>query len=411
VTSTFAPLRHRSFALFWSGAFVSNIGTWMETVALGYYVTETTQAAAWAGAIAAAGFLPTAFLGPVGGALADRFPRKAILLTTTLVQVAVAAAVATLVATGHAPPWALAALALAAGSAAAIGFPAYQAVLPDLVPPEDLVGAIGLGSAQWNLGRIVGPLLAGAVIAVSSIAAALYLNAVSFLAVVVVLLLIRLPGPRPEAAERGLLGAIADGARFVRSEPGLWLTVRTMSVVTLLAAPFIALLPAMAVKVLDGNEVTAALLVAAQGVGAVAVALSLGRLVARFGIRRMLGGFVAGLPVGLALYGAAPGLALMLPALVLLGGLYLGCLSSFTTVAQQRAPAALRGRVLALNTVVLGLLYPLGSLVQGRLADRVGLRAVTIGAALVLAAVIAAVHLLRPGFTRPLDRPVLTDAA
>jgi MFS family permease len=405
VPSSFAPLRHRPFALFWAGAFVSNIGTWMETVALGYYVADVTRQAAWTAVIAAAAFLPTAVLGPIGGALADRFPRKGILLVTTVVQAVLAGAVAVLVATGGATPALIALIVLATGCATAIGFPAYQAILPDLVPPEDLVAAIGLGSAQWNLGRIIGPLAAGGVIALAGVPTALAVNAVSFLAVVGVLLVLTLPRPRPDARDVSVFRSVVEGARFVWREPGLRVTIIVMCAVTFLAAPFIALLPAMAVKVLDGGEVTTAVLVAAQGVGAVVTALSLGSLVSRYGIRRVLTGFVTLLPLGLALYGLSPSVVTMVAALVVLGGLYLGCLSSFTTVAQQRSPGWLRGRVLAINTVVLGSLYPLGSVVQGRMADAVGLRAVTVGSAAVLAALVVTIRLVRPGFTQPIGVP------
>ena len=199
---SFAPFRHRAFALFWSGAFVSNIGTWMETVAFGVYVTSRTGQAVWPGIVAAATFVPTAFLGPVGGALADRMPRKVILLTTTGVQMFFAGLITTLTIVGNPAPIVIVLVAFGSGCAAAIGFPAYQAMIPDLVPIEDLPGAIALGSAQWNLGRVIGPLLAGITITLGGIPWALGANTVSFFAVIVVLLLITLPRPAADARVR-----------------------------------------------------------------------------------------------------------------------------------------------------------------------------------------------------------------
>ncbi|MEN9595034.1 MAG: hypothetical protein RLY23_1517, partial [Actinomycetota bacterium] len=180
-----APLRHRRFALMWFGAFVSNIGTWMETVGVGILVTETTGQATWTGVVAAAGFVPAAVLGPVGGALADRLERKKLLMITTTIQTLLAALLTTLAATGAPSPLVVTLIVFASGCASAIGFPTYQSVLPDLVPPEDLVGAIALSSAQWNLGRVIGPALAGIVIGFGGYAWAFSINTISFAAVFV----------------------------------------------------------------------------------------------------------------------------------------------------------------------------------------------------------------------------------
>jgi MFS family permease len=405
-----APFRHRDFALFWTGAFVSNVGTWMETVALGYYVADQTRQAAWSAVIAAAGFVPTAVLGPVGGALADRYPRRRIIIGTTAVMAALAAVLAGLVAADRATPVVIAVLTLGTGCVAAIGFPAYLATIPDLVPEDELPAATGLGSAQFNLGRIIGPVAAAAVISLGGVSTALVVNAVSFLAVIAAVGVIRLPLPRPDAVAVPMREAIPEGARFVRQEPGLRATFVLMCTNTLLAAPFIALIPAMAVKVLDGDETTTSILVTAQGVGAVTAGFTVGAIARRLGQRGQMVTAMSLMPVALALYGLAPTIWVMAPALAVLGALYLGALNSFTTVAQLRSPARLRGRVLAVNNAVLGALYPLGALVQGRLGDIVGLRTITVAAAVVLALVLLAGRALRPGFTRPLDHPALVPA-
>ncbi|MEO7398658.1 MAG: MFS transporter, partial [Ilumatobacteraceae bacterium] len=174
-SASFAPFRHRAYLLVWIGAMISNVGTWMETTALSYYVADTS-AASWSGVVAAAGFLPTALLSPVGGAWADRFDRRKILIVANLYSALVAVAVALLVSTGHATPLLLALFALLAGCGHALGFPAFQATLPDLVPPEQLVAAIGLSSTQWNLGRIIGPTAAGVAIWAGGVPAALWCN-------------------------------------------------------------------------------------------------------------------------------------------------------------------------------------------------------------------------------------------
>ncbi|HEX5616331.1 MAG TPA: MFS transporter [Acidimicrobiia bacterium] len=404
-----APFRHRTFAMFWTGAFVSNIGTWMETVAIGAYVTDLTGRAAWTGAVAAAGFVPIAVLSPVGGALADRLPRKAVLLTTTFVQLALAALLTVLFVLGEPSAPIVTLVVFGSGIASSIGFPAYQALLPDLVPAEDLPGAIGLSSAQWNLGRVIGPALAGIVIYYGSYAWALGVNAVSFLAVVAVLLTLTLPRPERPPDGEGLFASIRDGVRFVRREPGLRAMVTVMCVNTLLAAPFIALVPAMAIKVLDAGNAGVSVLVTAQGIGAVAMGVALGGLTATHGSRRVLMRALWCLPVALVAYAYAPNLALSALGLVFVGALYLAAFSTFTTIAQTRAPTRLRGRVLSVNMVVLGVLYPVGSLIQGRLADAIGLRLTTALAGVVMAATLFVMRVLRPDAADALDAPLAAE--
>ena len=410
---SFAPFKHPAYARVWTGAFVSNIGTWMESIALGIYVTKHTNQAAWTGTVAAAAFLPIAFLSPIGGALADRYPRRLLLILTSLFQTALAALLMVFFIVGHPSAPTITLIALGNGVAAALGFPSFQAMLPDLVPREDLPGAIALSSAQYNLGRVVGPAIAGIVIAIGGTANgstrgfawAEAANAVSFLAVVIVLLTVHLPPPSAAARAEKFFRSIADGFRYVRREPGLRVTALAMCLNTFLAAPFIALIPAMAIKVLDSGSGGTAVLITAQGIGAVLMAFSLGTLVERNGPRRVLTTLMATLPIALAAYAAAPTLAISAVTLFVVGLLYLGALSSFTTIAQLRVPAEIRGRVLAVFTVILGSLYPLGSILQGKIADHVGLRVTTFGSAALMALVMLVTRLVRPGITAAIDAP------
>jgi MFS family permease len=404
-----APLRHRSFALLWAGAFTSNIGTWMETVGVGILVTTTTHRAGWTGLVAAAAFVPNAVLGPLGGALADRLRRKRVLLTATTVQTVLAGTLTMLAATDNAHPGVVTLIVLASGCAMALGFPAYQALLPDLVPRADLPGAVALSSAQWNLGRVIGPALAGVVIGFGGFEWAFGINTLSFLAVIAVVASLRLPPPAP-VREASIIAAIRAGAHFARTEPGLRVVIAYMALNSLLAAPFIALVPAVALKVFGNGEFGTSLLVTAQGVGAVLMGLSLGPLFDRFGSRRVLLGVLGGLPIALVAYAAAPNLAVGVVTIFVVGFLYLGALSSFTTIAQLRSPTELRGRVMSLLMVLLGTLYPLGSVLQGAVADRVGLRVTTAGAGLIMAAALLAVRLLRPDLARALDEPTAEPA-
>jgi MFS family permease len=401
-----APLRHPAYARLWTGAFVSNIGTWMETLALGLYVQKNTGQAAWTGTIAAAGFVPIALFGPIGGALADRFPRKLLLMATTFVQMGLATLLTVLFAIGNPSPLALTVIVFGNGICAGLGFPAFQAILPDLVPVEDLPGAIALSSAQYNLGRVVGPALAGVVISLGGYAWAEGVNALSFFAVVAVLLTLTLPKPGEHARDEKIFRSIVHGFQFVRRDPGLRINASAMCLNTFLAAPFIALVPAMAVDVLDNRGLGTAVLITVQGIGAVTMALMLGGLVLRFGVRRLLVGLMVSLPFALTAYAFAPVLLVSALTIFFVGALYLGALSTFSTIAQLRAPAAIRGRVLAVNTMILGSLYPLGAVIQGKIADNIGLRETTFGAAALMLVVLGVTRVVRPGVTRALDVPL-----
>ncbi len=403
---SFAPLRHKAYARLWTGAFVSNIGTWMESIALGIYVQKHTGQAAWTGTVAAAAFLPIAFFSPIGGALADRYPRRVLMITTSLVQTALASLLTVLFVIGNPSAPTITLIALGNGVCAALGFPSFQAMLPDLVPVEDLAGAIALSSAQYNLGRVIGPVIAGVVISIGGYAWAEGINALSFLAVVAVMLTLTLPPPSAHARAEKFLRSIADGFRYVRREPGLRVTALAMCVNTFFAAPFIALVPTMALEGVAQRIWWNRSAHHRAGIGAVLMAFSLGSLVERYTARRVLMTLMSTLPIALVAYGSAPTLALSALALFVVGMLYLGALSSFTTIAQLRVPPEIRGRVLAVFTVILGALYPLGSIIQGKVADHIGLRETTIGSAVIMMVILLVTRLVRPGISAAIDEPV-----
>jgi MFS family permease len=399
------PLRHRDFALVWTAALVSNVGSWMQIVAVGVLVTLDTGKAGWTGVVAAAAFLPQGLLSPVGGAMADRHDRRRWLLLTTVGETAFAAALTVLAATGNAAPVPVTLLVLGGGAMTAIGLPAYQAMLPDLVGRDDLLGAISLSSAQWNLGRVVGPALAAVAIAVGSYTWAFGINAASFGAVIVALLLVRFrPGTRPR--EQGaLLSRIASGARAAVAEPGCRTAIILIAVVALLASPFIALVPAMAIKLFHREASGTAVLVTAQGIGAVIGALALTPVAARVGRGRLLLADLVLLPVLLALYGSAPTFIVATAALLLVGAAYIGALAGLNTVVQLRAPEPLRGRVLSFFMLALGVIYPLGAIVQGTVADSIGLRTVVVGTAALLLVALVGFYIWRPNLAASLDDP------
>jgi MFS family permease len=396
------PLRSRNFALLWSAALVSNVGSWMQAVALGILVTARTHNPLWTGLVAAAAFIPNGLLAPIGGALADRLDRRRWLLVTTLAETAIAASLAVLAATGHDAPALVVVMAFLGGSAAALGFPAYQAMLPDLVGRrEDLLAAVSLSSAQFNLGRVIGPALAGVVLAFGSYALTFALNALSFGAVVVALLLIVLPASAHRGESKGILHRIAEGARVAAREPGCRSAIGLIAVVALLASPFIALVPAMAIDALKlgpghRGSIGTAVLVTAQGIGAVAGALTIPSLARRIGRGRQVAAALFAVPALLLLYAFSPSLPWAACSLFLVGAAYIGVLSGLNTVVQLRAPEWARGRILSLFMLFLGICYPIGAVVQGAVGSHIGVRTVTAAAAGLLFVVLATIALVRP---------------
>ena len=416
--ASFRPLRNRDFALLFSASLVSNIGTWMETVAVGALVTGLTGKAVWAALVAAATFLPIGVLSPVGGALADRVDRRRFLIATNSFEAGLAAVLTVLAATGNAKPVYVVAVVFCEGCSSALRMPFQQAILPDLVPEEDLFGAVAIGSAPWNFGRIIGPALAALVIAAFSFKAAFAVNSVSFLAVIIVLALLRLPQPKGRGSPGGLLTQIRAGAAGMWAEPGCRAAVLLIAVAALFVSPFIALVPAEARLLVrhraSGRGLsglaearaiarTTGTLVTAQGIGAVAGALALAPLAERLGQRPLVLGALVATPVCLVAYAATSSTAVATAAIAALGVAYIGVLSGLSAVVQLRAAPALRGRILSFFFMALGVIYPVGALAQGALADTIGLHAVTVGAALGMLAVLAVLATAQPSTVRSLE--------
>src|SRR5258706_13822060 len=366
-SASFAPFNSRNFTSMWIGALLSNVGTWMEAVGLSYYVAHTTGKPSWSALVGAAGFLPNGVLGPIGSAMADRWSRRRILSIGSALSAIVAAILAVWVGGGTATPLGIAALAFVAGCIGAFTFPAFQSILPDLVDREHLVAGVGLSNAQWNLGRIIGPSLAAIAISIGGIGAALWCNAASFFSVIVAVALVKVP--HRIGARRQVCRAPADGVRFLVAHP----VMRRMLVVMVLsigiASPFIAFVSLMATDIFHGDARSTSVLVTAQGIGAVTAAFTLGSVTKRFGVSVVMFGAVGLLCPALVAYGLAPKLWLAATMLTLVGLCYGYAFTSFASVAQHAAPDDMRGRVLAVNFLVLGIMFPVGTLIQGQIAD------------------------------------------
>lgn len=416
--ASFRPLRHRNFALFFWANLVSNVGTWMQTVAVGALVTARTGKASWAALVAAAVFLPVGLLSPIGGALADRLDRRRWLAVGNLLEAALAAILVVLSATGRASPAAVTFVVFLAGCVLALLIPFQQAMVPDLVPEEDVLGAAALGSAQYNLGRVLGPALAAVVIAVSSYTWTFAINAVSFFAVVAALMSMRLVHQAKGEKTTGLWSQIRGGMRAARGEPSCRAAIGLIALSAFLAAPFIALIPAKALLLASGDKATGTAtgaLTTAQGVGAVIGALMLAPLAERFGRQKVVVFDLVAAPVALCLYAVSPSVITAVLALGLVGATYIGILSGLNTVVQLRAPTEYRARVLGLYLMALGVIYPIGALVQGAVADATTLADATIGAAVIMILAVGALALFSPATLRALGEtpaePAVTEGS
>jgi MFS family permease len=348
--------------------------------------------------------LPNGLLAPLGGALADRLDRRRWLILTTIAEAAFAGALAALAFTGHELPWLLSVVAFLGGTASAIGFPTYQAMLPDLVDKKDLLAAVSLSSAQFNLGRVIGPALAGVALVAGSAGWAFTANAISFGAVVLALLLVRLPAQVRPAGE-GIVSRMKEGARLASRIPGCRSPIVLIAIVALIGSPFIALVPAVAIEEFHKQAGGTSVLVTAQGVGAVAGALLLAPLAHSVGRAKLVTTALFALPVALVLYGAAPSFAFAVAAIVVVGACYIGVLSGLNTVVQVHAPPEARGRILGLYMLALGTIYPIGALAEGQLADLQGIRAVTAGSGVVLLVTLIVVAAAAPAILRGLGDP------
>jgi MFS family permease len=399
-SASFAPLRHRSFTLSLTSSFVSSTGTWMQTVALGVYLTETTHDALWLGLLTVCAWAPALIGAPLGGVIADRVLRQRWIQANNFIMALSASALATAALSHHLTPQLACYLAIVEGLCGSSSWAAWQSLLPDLVNRDEVLAAVSLSSAQFNLGRIIGPLLAGLTLAVASPGVCFAINAASFVFVVVMFSFVRTPTRPKQTTSIRLWFETKQGALRAGSVKGCRYPIIAIGTVALIASPFIALVPAMAIQTLHSGRVGVAWLVAAQGVGAVIGAVTLPGVARRTSRIAVLRGSLATIAVALALYGIAHTLAFAVGALVLLGGAYVGALTGLNTSVQLHAPKSERSRILSLYNLSLSLFYPVGALVQAAFAREWGVRPVTVTDAVLLALVLGIVTLWRPDFWR-----------
>jgi MFS family permease len=365
-------LNHRDFRVFWSGQLVSLVGTWMQSVAQSWLVLQLSDSPLKLGLIGTFQFAPVLLFSVVAGAIADRLPKRRLLLVTQTALCLQALTLTELVWTGRVRYWHVAVLALLLGCANVIDMPTRQAFVIEMVGRGDLVNAVALNSAAFNGARIVGPAVAGLLIARFGLAPAFLLNGLSFLVVIGALLLVHVEGaPRPRA--RTTVGdEVMEGLRYALGTPQIMLMLSLVLIVSLFVFNFTVFVPLLTRSVLHLGAEGFGFLMAALGVGAVTGALSLATLGGRQTPLRAI--FLAGVLSCAALL-ALSATVLFQEAVVLLflTGFYsIVFIASCNTTLQLTTPDELRGRVMSLHTLMFGGVFPLGAFMTGALAEAFG---------------------------------------
>ena len=369
VQQTFAALRYRNYRLWFSGQLVSLFGTWMQTTAQGYLVFQLTQSPAYLGYVGFAAGVPAWLFTLYGGVIADRMPRRTLMLITQTAMMILAFVLAGLVFAGLVRPWQIVTLAFLLGVANAFDGPARLAFVVELVDREDLTNAIALNATMFNLATATGPAMAGLTYALIGPAWCFMLNGMSFLAVIWALLRMKLPPPKPAAKRASTWADLGEGVRYIVREPAIRTLIGLVGMTSMFGISFATLFPAWAVNVLGGDATTNGLLQSARGLGALLSALmlaSLGRF--RFkGKLLTLGTFA--FPLLLLLFTFMRSLPLALLALVGTGMAVILIMNIANALVQGLVPDALRGRVMSVYSMTFFGCMPIGALWIGAVAE------------------------------------------
>jgi MFS family permease len=371
---TFAALSFRDFRVLMIGNGISNVGSWMQLVAQPWIVLNLTGSAFWVGVDAFAGHLPTFLLVLFGGVVADRHSRRRIMAISQVVQLLAAAGTALLLVTGHLHVWMVIAASLISGTAQAFSFPAYQALVTTLTPTEHLSNAISLNSLQFNLTRVIGPILAG--VAMSTVGAAwcFWLNALSFVPLLVALYQLR-SAEALSSASRG--ATVSSGSSlsfgFMKGSTAALAMLALVAISTAFCGPLSGFLPVLVRKELGGDAAAFSHGVSVFGLGALVGALWAASRARALSARFALGSSLA-LSVLVALSARASGLALLYVLLFFAGLFMVAASAAANTVLQSSFASEFRGRIASLFLLAIRGGLALGNLTTGYASDHFGVR-------------------------------------
>lgn len=363
------PLEHRAFRLVWTGTLVSNAGSWMQRVAMGWLVYVFTGSATWLGIEAFAAGIPAVLLLPFGGVIADRVDRRKLLIVANLANAGLAVLLALGWWSGLLRVWHIVAASFLSGVVSSAMVPTSQSLLPAVVGEDHVPGAIALNSVQYNVARALGPALGGVALAWGGPGWCFLINGLSFLAMVGVFAIIR-DIPKPQISRQPILSGLREGAHFIWERADLRLALLLVGLLALGGAPMVSMLPALAKDVLHQGAGAYSILLTSFGVGAAAVGVLLTLRPALKNAARLI--FTTVLLVGLCHMGlpwSGPfPLAVLLVGLA--GGCFVGAMIELGTSLLLRTPDMFRGRVSSMQQMVFRAAQPLGGLLAGLLAAR-----------------------------------------
>ena len=368
---TFRSLRHRNYRLLWFGTLFSSSGQWIQQVTLGWLIYQMTGTPFLLGAINGFRSLPLLLLGPVGGVAADRGNRKLLMLATQVWLLMVTFLFATIIVMGQLRVWHLFLFTLFTGVGWAFNMPVRQSVIPNLVPKEDLMNAVALNSAGFNVTRILGPTAAGLMIAKFGAGENFYIQSAMYLGVALMVIQVALLPIAQASKSVSVASNLKEGASFVWKHPTLRTQMSLALVPVVVALPYMSLMPIFAKDILHQGAGGFGVLLSAAGVGAVIGTLSIASLgnMERKGIFML--GAVFTLGICLMLFSFSRSFPLSLVMLVLLGAVQMSYMTMNQTILQLSTPDEFRGRVMGIYMLNQGLL-PLGSLLAGTMADFLG---------------------------------------
>ena len=380
LTTTFRALRHRNFQLFFSGQLISLIGTWMQNVAQSWLVYRLTGSSLLLGSVGFAGQFPVFLAAPLGGIVADRYNRQRVVIGTQVASMILALILAGLTLANRITIPEIFVLAALLGIVNAFDVPGRQAFLVEMVGKDDLINAIALNSSMFNGARIIGPAVAGLLVAKIGEGWCFFANAVSYIAVIIGLFMMHMPS-REHRPEGSPLAHVIEGFRFVQKTAPIRAILLLLGLVSLVAMPYTVLMPIFADKILHGGARGLGILMGATGVGALLGALTLATRTGVYGLGRWITFSCAGFGMSLVAFSLSRIFWLSTALLVPVGFCMMLQMSSSNTLIQAMVPDHLRGRVMAVYSMMFIGMAPFGALFGGALADRISAPvAVSIGA-------------------------------
>lgn len=390
IRRTLRALRHRDYRLFYGGQAVSLVGTWMQQVAQSWLVYRLTGSASMLGVLAVTQNGPLLVAGPVAGVFADRHDKRRILVGTQILAALLALALGAITVAGVVRPWHIVILALLLGFVNAIDMPTRQAFIVEMVGLPDLTNAIALNSALVNGTRLIGPALAGLAIGVIGEGWCFILNGLSYVPVVFAFLVMTSAALPRRHGSRSVAGELREGLAYIRQTRSVAILLGLLGISSLAGIPYMVILPAFTARILHGDAKLLGLLMAAAGAGALLGALILAARRSTVGLEKMavLGGGLFGLGLAALALAHTPLAAGLMIFIVGIG--FMLQMAASNSLMQMVVPNHLRGRVMSIYMALFLGGMPIGGLVAGWLADRIGEPPVlALGGGLVLLASVA----------------------